>query len=500
MNRKYIGFLSLGRMLNWFRDTVNPYVSTATSLPVETVPKKQVRKCRETKGEGTWIRIYGDKEEPLIVASATEIDQFKQDRGLSSSIKAFGSVCLGLNASVWTSLNLQSSTQVPSDLQLKQWILNSSLCRYVDEKGVIDFSPYQHMATLDATMKHFGTQLALTSYDLNIRQIKVTLPKRKSRGGNDRKKERQYVASPRDPIWPIVKEMWMHNMNHELVLHRHPLLHVIAGSSFYLARMSIPDATHPIRRLLDTHAKYTDAITSMVLDNQYSILSDHVSAFSPFDTTLETDHSFDLQPSHKTLEFSLLNPFDHLRCIKYGRMMCEYRTMLEQWISHFLELHYFSTHQLESDTLVQTWWKRWRQHFGRKHFTPWKESRHLTKHWLVQALTSLVFSASIEHSSDHWLYAQIPYQYKSWRWRGQVPINPKQDVTDAMGADLTSYDVFQEEASNHMFFTVNVSVPLAHVVYEGCPMDNQVLKHELERIYGVYNLVPPDKISCSIDW
>ena len=298
-----------------------------------------------------------------------------------------------------------------------------------------------------------------------------------------------------DLAWSAAKLLLMHNINHELVLHQHPSLHVTSTSFCYLTRLYIPDINHPLRCLLDPHFEYTLAITASVLNNSDSILLKHSGTFSPFDINFEEMNTFHLEISHQHLKFNIRNPFtrNKISNLPYSRMMNEYWTIISEWCSKYVDKYI-----PQIDESIKMWWKQIRRHFGHCHLSPWKTTRIITIALLKRILTSLIFLVSIQHSTDHWLYAQIPVECKPWRWNGPLPENAQDPSTNP---ELHIYDIFQAGATNHMFFTNVPQICLSKVSYSGFyPMNNEWLFSQLEQVYEKYKLVPSNKISVSIDW
>ncbi|AYV87114.1 MAG: hypothetical protein Sylvanvirus26_4 [Sylvanvirus sp.] len=494
----------LNSLVSQFRSHANEQIEKKTGLPSESLNSTQVKKVKEgqEKGEG-WIQVYGDKEEPIIEVSPEEMKAFDRGRAVDSTWASIKSILFGFTdvCAVSMSPNHSLSAISPTDQELATWIDTTSMSNFKVPIGktnawTLHLAPYQLMQTLTPDMKCFGTTVICTGQGSNTMFQNMIILYSEKTQKEDQLIIRQVRVTPQDPCWSTAKLMLMHNLNHQMVLHTHPVTHVLVASTFYLLRQAIPDSEHPMRRLLDPHSKYTDAITAKVLDDQYSILLDHVSIFSPFDISMKTTHSFHLQPAHKEAVMNVQRTFD--TSTTYGRMMNEAQGIIEAWVSRAMteiESKEGQKTGLSLDPGMQQWWKSLRKHFGSKHLYPYK-TRTLTPTLALQLVSTLVFMASIEHSVEHALYAQIPSDTKPWRWRGPLPQSPQ----DSCEPDLTQYDTFQQEAANHMFFKSMPSTQLQHVKYKGIIMNNEWLSIQLHELYRKYQLVHPRLLSCSIDW
>ncbi len=477
---------------DWFHDSLNVCLERETGLTNEAVPKKQQHDYNKgVKGKELWVKPYGNKEEPLCVVTPEELKEFDDDRLPSSIYKT-------VTASIWgASVTLKNVVQqslgltAPSDTDLKRWIVSSTICQF-GRDGILHLAPYENLKTLLPDMKSFGTTLHYGGgfNTLDLRKIDIRY-----------KQKFSFSVRPQDPAWSAAKLMLMHNLNHQLVLHKHPCLHVLATTLCAITRKHLPHADHPIRSLLDAHFKYTFAITGAVINTSHSILMEHANEFSPFDIDIDTMHSFHLQPSHKHLFRFDLDPnieFAELskQHIIYGTMMSEYYALIQKWVKEYAK-KYFAW---DSSDLyaAQKWWKAIRRHFGKRHLIPWTDTATLTPNLLLRILTSIVFSVSIQHSTDHIRYASIPAIHKPWSWHGPLPSTP---LDSQATPDIPMYELFQAEAANKMFFGVNPQTALQDVSYgPKFPMDNSMLRHGLERLYFKYGYFEPSQIGVSIDW
>ena len=112
-------------------------------------------------------------------------------------------------------------------------------------------------------------------------------------------------------------------------------------------------------------------------------------------------------------------------------------------------------------------------------------------------------TVSIDHSAQHYTYAQIPSTGKPWRIRSRVPLN----ANDAIHLSSMNWyvDAFQEEAANRVFFNVDPASQLMHVKYYNenkqlLELDYLGFCKRLQKCAAKFPHVPLNKIAPSIDF
>ena len=119
----------------------------------ESLPKIQVEKYQRASVQNRgWVRIYGNKEEPLIIISEKEWQKFERDRSISLIQYGFSSLFWGVWYSsispFWKIFPYGSlGCKSPTTDQLKYWFSHTSMALQL-KRSHLCLSSYQNMKTL----------------------------------------------------------------------------------------------------------------------------------------------------------------------------------------------------------------------------------------------------------------------------------------------------------------------------------------------------------------
>jgi hypothetical protein len=311
-----------------------------------------------------------------------------------------------------------------------------------------------------------------------------------------------FKVTPKDPAWEAAKLISMHAINHKIVLQVHSMIHFPVSVIAQITQQELTE-DNPVKWLLLPHLKYTAGVNDLVLNRSYSVLLDHTNPASPFDTSFETTHLYDLQPGFAQCKISKTMPLRYPSEFAFGRMMNEYVTVIEWWVQHLLQLVLFET-AIETPpsaaahlNQLQSWFKQ--------------ISVALPAFWseysadnLTRALVYILTKVTVEHSAQHYLYAQIPTNVKPWRWRSELPQSAQHQID--LSRVAKRIDRFQEEVANQSIFGVSPAALLRDVQYRDqrghtlgadyVGLRNQLQQVALRHPHGV----PISAIAQSIDF
>lgn len=301
-----------------------------------------------------------------------------------------------------------------------------------------------------------------------------------------------FAVRPCDKAWPYAMLLAMHALNHVISLGQHPLLHFPMNVIATFAQQDLC-VDNPVRHLLAPHIRFTLGINDSVLNHENSILTNHNNFASPFDCRAIDIYKMHFIPSWRAFNFAE-SAAGYPQQFRYGRMMQHYRDVIEEWVdSYFDQAHLEPRHWREVE--------QWFEHVA-CHLDGWWGC--VTPSTLRAALTSILIKVTVEHSSHHHLYSQIPAYAKPWRWRTRVPEHAQDDCIDIHKIQWR-VDRVQEEVAGLTFFGVNPAALLRDVrYYDECGklicMDYKQFRSDLQEIERCYPSVPLKVIAQSIDY
>lgn len=469
-----------------------------TGLPSEPLPEKQVELLKQAK-EDTPTVVYPN-EAPMVKLSAKQLKQFTAKRKASILLKSLQSIPHALHRAVFhkspVSLTddqlVQCIDQTSMHMLCKQKSNNKKRLYCIDLKRFYElptFTGFCCMGTIaNFTQDSKTSSLRSLSSKLKLDNI-VLYP---STGEN-------FIVKPSDSAWDFAKLMLMHNLNHEITLGKHAMTHFPTNSLIVLTAQWLPES-NAVYQFLQPHFRYTLGINNLVLNSSASILVDHNNLASPFDIPFDTVHKFNIQPAYKEYRF-LARPLYNSK-FTYGRMMQSYWNSFRPLVQQLVTTYVDAEKQAKSKQAQHL--KRWADRVSRiiRGFPSGKEVTRSTD-VLIDTLTTIAVTVSIDHSSQHYTYAQIPSTGKPWRIRSRVPLN----ANDAIHLSSMNWyvDAFQEEAANRVFFNVDPASQLIHVKYynenkQVLELDYLGFRKRLQKCAEKFPHVPLEKIAPSIDF
>lgn len=451
----------------------NAVMRRFTKLPSESAPKKEMNKLRP--GEVGYAFEGG----PAItkLTKCTEKDFAKQRQGPIMS-KLLGAIPAGIRR-MWSHPQPCAIT----DKEFAKIIDTTPYCMITKRRDsktlIIDMQHMRNLKTFPG-MQTAGIKVYLNADGFLPRKI-VIFP-------SDCK---EFAVCPCDKAWDVAKMLAMRALNHIMTLGAHPLLHFPMNVIGAFAQSDL-SKDNPVYHFLQPHIRFTLGINDAVLNHDNSILVNHNNFASPFDCKMADVYQLHFIPEWKQYHF--VNSSSGYPCeFQFGRMMQQYRDVLERWVKCYLKsVHLSRCHWKEI--------KEWFEHISCHLNGWWQDCNDKT---LIAALTSIMIKVSVEHSAQHYLYSQVPSEVKPWRWRHRIPQHADDDV-DVRNVQWR-VDGFQEEIANRTFFSVNPASLLKDVKYKDecghvIAMNYRQFKCDLEEVEECYPCMPLKFIAPSIDY